>query len=181
MKTLGKSLVILALALVICLPGVASADYTYTQTWYENGLYGTPALNKTFDMVEAILVTPGATWVGTGLTGLTASDWTVDLVNPQTATASAASLYDVSQTGDFWFTTTATSPTDTGVSFEWLLFNDGTFVGGALVTFSSGGVWSSTELTHAPLPPTVLLLGTGLLGLIGLRRKSGRNRKDDSI
>ncbi len=46
MKTLGKSLVILALALVICLPGVASADYTYTQTWYENGLYGSPAPNQ---------------------------------------------------------------------------------------------------------------------------------------
>jgi hypothetical protein len=105
-------------------------------------------------------------------------------VNPQTAQASAptpGALYDVSQSGDFWFTTTATSPTDTGISFEWLLFNGTTFVGGALVSFSTGGVWSATELTHAPLPPTVLLLGTGLLGLIGLRRKSRRNRKDDSI
>ncbi|MGO8762549.1 MAG: hypothetical protein ACLP2P_10510 [Desulfobaccales bacterium] len=185
MKTLGKSLVILALATVICLPGVASADYTYTQTWYENGLYGTPATLQTFNMVEAILVTPGATWVGTGLTGLSsAPDWTATLVTPQIAEASApapGALYDVSQSGDFWFTTTATSPTDTGVTFEWLLFNGTTFVGGELITISTGGVWSASELTHAPLPPTVLLLGTGLLGLIGLRRKSRRDKKDDSI
>ncbi len=145
---------------------------------------GLRPLIKTFDMVEAILVTPGATWVAPGLTGLSAPGWTASLVDPQTAQASAptpGALYDVSQSGDFWFTTTATSPTDTGVSFEWLLFNGTTFVGGALVSFSTGGVWSATELTHAPLPPTVLLLGTGLLGLIGLRRKSRRNRKDDSI
>ena len=31
---------------------------------------------------------------------------------------------------------------------------------------------------HVPLPPTMLLLGTGLLGLLGLRRKS-RSHKDD--
>jgi hypothetical protein len=183
-KTLVKCLVVLALAATISLPGVASADYTYTQTWYENGLYGTPALNKTFDMVEAILVTPGATWVGTGLSSISAPNWTLALVNPQTAQASApipGSPYDVSQSGNFLFTTTATAPTDTGVTFEWLLFNGSTFVGGELITFSSGGVWSASELTHAPIPPSLLLLGIGLLGLIGLRRKSRRDKKDDSI
>ena len=34
--------------------------------------------------------------------------------------------------------------------------------------------------TTAPLPPTLLLLCTGLLGLIGLRRKPRRGNKDDS-
>jgi hypothetical protein len=184
MKTLVKSLVILALAAVICLPGVASADYTYTQTWYENGLYGTPAQLQTFNMVEAILVTPGATWIDPGLSGLSAQGWTAALVTPQIAQASAptpGSPYDVSQSGNFWFTTTATSPTDTGVTFEWLLYNGATFVGGELITFSSGGVWSASELTHAPLPATVLLLGTGLLGLIGLRRKPRCGNSDYSI
>jgi hypothetical protein len=184
MKTLVKSLVILALAAVICLPGVASADYTYVQTWYENGLYGTPSKPQTWNMVEAILVTPGATWVDTGLSGLSAQGWTVASVTPQIAQAFAptpGSLYTVAQGGNFWFTTTATSPTNNGVSFDWLLYNGATFVGGELINFSSGGVWSASELTHAPVPATVLLLGTGLLGLIGLRRKSRRDKKDDSI
>jgi hypothetical protein len=178
-KTLVKSLAILALSTVILLPGVASADYTYTQTWYENGLYGTPATVKTFDMVKAILVTSDATWVGTGLTGLTAPGWSVDLVNPQTAQASAASLYNVAVSGNFGFTTTATTPMDTGVTFQWLLYNCGTFVGGELITFSSGGVWSASEMTHAPIPGSLVLLGTGLVGLIGLRRKTRRGKQDN--
>jgi hypothetical protein len=180
LKTLVKSLAILALSTVILLPGVASADYTYTQTWYENGLYGTPATVKTFDMVKAILVTSDATWVGTGLTGLTAPGWSVDLVNPQTAQASAASLYNVAVSGNFGFTTTATTPTDSGVTFQWLLYNGGTFVGGELITFSSGGVWSASEMTHAPIPGSLVLLGTGLVGLIGLCRKPRRNKPDNA-
>jgi hypothetical protein len=184
MKTLVKLLVALALAANISLPGVASADYTYTQTWYENGVYGTPAQLQTFDMVKAILVIPGATWIDPGLTGLSAPGWTATLLTPQIAQASAptpGSLYDVSKSGNFWFTTTATSPTNTGVTFEWLLYNGATFVGGELISFSSGGVWSASELTHAPLPPTLLLLGSGLLGLIGMRRKPRRGNSDDSI
>jgi hypothetical protein len=179
MKTLVKLLMLVTLSAVICLPGAASADYTFTQTWYENGLYGTPSTLVTWDTAKAILVTPDATWIGTGLTGLSATNWTAALTDPQTAVASGPT-YDVARSGNFGFTTSATTLTSTSVSFDWLLYNGGNFVGGALVTFSSGGVWSASELTHAPLPATVLLLGTGLLGLIGLRRKSRRDKKDDS-
>ena len=37
------------------------------------------------------------------------------------------------------------------------------------------------ESTHAPLPPSVLFLGTGLLGLLGLRRKLKSANKDAFI
>ena len=168
MKTLGKSLVILALATVICLPGVASADYTYTQTWYENGLYGTPATLQTFNMVEAILVTPGATWVDPGLTGLSSGPGLDrDLGDPTDSRGfrpGPRSALRREPEWRFWFTTTATSPTDAGVTFEWLLFNGTTFVGGALVSFSTGGVWSASELTHAPLPPPFCSWAPGCWG-----------------
>ena len=52
-KSFLKFSVILALAAVICLPGMASADYV--QTWSENGLYGSPATQQTWDKAEAFL------------------------------------------------------------------------------------------------------------------------------
>ena len=64
-KKLPKFMVMLALAAVVCLPGMASADYV--QSWYENGLYGTPPTPRTWDTAEAFLLSPG-TWTGTGLT-----------------------------------------------------------------------------------------------------------------
>ena len=61
-KILPKFMVMLALAAAICLPGMASADYV--QSWSENGWYGTPDTQQTWDKAEAFLVS-GGTWTGT--------------------------------------------------------------------------------------------------------------------
>ena len=71
-QDLLKFSVMLALAAIICLPGLASADYV--QTWSENGLYG--GTYKTWDTAEAFLHTPGISWAGTGLTIESGTGWT---------------------------------------------------------------------------------------------------------
>jgi hypothetical protein len=68
------------------------------------------------------------------------------------------------------------------------LWNGATLVGVQRSTWTSAG-WVYADLTatppaenraHAPLPASILLLGTGLLGLIGLRRQSRRGTGHDS-
>jgi len=46
------------------------------------------------------------------------------------------------------------------------------------ITGGEGSAWvtGTPPTTHAPIPPTLYLLGAGLLGLVGLRRKSSRHR-----
>jgi hypothetical protein len=176
-----KLMVLVALAVVLSLPGVALADYAYVQTWYENGLYGAPATNRTWNIAEAVIETAGATWTGTGLSGLSAPGWSAALESPTIAVATGPT-YNVATSGNFYFTTTATSPTDIPVTVDWLLWNGPTFVGGSVITLSSTGSWFVSELSQSPvgppdppgavpLPPSLMLLGSALVGLVLLRRK----------
>jgi hypothetical protein len=182
MKTLVKLLMLLALGAIICLPGMASADYV--QNWVENGLY--KGTYQTWDTAEAFLLSPG-TWIGTGLTINSGTGWTATLINPTYALATGTPFISSTQ-GDFSFTTSATDLTGP-FSFDWVLSSGGTTVGVQRSIYTPGAGWSYADVTanppqesrsHVPLPPTALLLGTGLLGLLGLRRKSQRDHKNDS-
>jgi len=190
LKTLVKLFILLSLGAVICLPGMASADYI--QNWTENGLYGTPATYQTWDTAEAFLLSPG-TWIGTGLTINSGTGWTATLINPTYALATGNPFISRTQ-GNFFFTTSATDLTGP-FSFDWVLSSGGTITKGGTIVgvqrsiYTPGVGWSYADVTanpplenrsHAPLPPTALLLGTGLLGLLGLRRKSKRGHKNDS-
>jgi hypothetical protein len=179
-KNFLKFSVMLALAATISLPGMAQADYV--QTWVENGLYGTPATYQTWDTAEAFLLTPGITWAGTGLTINSGTGWTTKLINPQYALATTTTPYISSTQGNFYFATSSTNLAGT-FSFDWVLSNKGAIVGVERLVYTSIGGWTYTEYapknappenrSHAPLPPTVLLLGSGLVGLVLLcRRKS---------
>ena len=173
-KDLSKFVVMLALAAVVCLPGMASADYV--QTWWENGLYG--GNYQTWDTAEAFLHTPGISWAGAGLTINSGSGWTATLINPTYALATG-SEYDVQKSGNFSFTFFTT---DGPFSFDWVLSLSRTGVVGAYgITYDPQVGVTGVEYNPSsppeenrspvPLPPTVLLLGSGLVGLVLLRRK----------
>ena len=184
MKTLVKLLILLTLGAVICLPGMAYADYV--QPWTENGVY--MGVTRTWDKEEIFLKTPG-NWTGTGLSGFSAAGWSAApaLINPQYALATGP-LYNPTVSGNFSYTTSSTNQTDPYI-WDMFLWNGATLVGVQRSTWTSSG-WVYVDLTAtppaenrvpAPLPPTLLLLGTGLLGLIGLRRKLKRIDKDAFI
>jgi hypothetical protein len=184
-KNLPKFMVMLALAAVVYLPGMAYADYV--QSWYENGWYGTPATQKTWDKAEAFLVS-GGTWTEPGLT-IAVTGWAATLINPTYALATGPTFTSSSQ-GNFYFTTYATDRTGTNpFVFDWILSNGNTIVGFDRLTWTpaDGGGWTLTESqipaaqfteqssqenrSAVPLPPTMLLLGSGLVGLGLLRRR----------
>ena len=171
-KNFLKFTVMLALAAAICLPGMASADYV--QSWYENGLYGSPPMLKTWDTAEAFLLSPG-NWIGTGLTITSPTGWTATLINPQYALATGPAY-----SGNFYFTTRATDLTAVPFSFDWVLSNHSDIVGVQRSIYTPGGGWAYADVTGkppkenrspVPLPPAMLLLGSGLVGLLLLRRR----------
>jgi hypothetical protein len=183
-KHLSKLVMILTLAVVIGLPGLASADYV--QTWVENGWYGVPPAQQTWDKAEAFLVS-GGTWTEPGLT-IAVGTWAATLINPTYALATGPTFNSVTQ-GNFNFTTYATDRTSSDpFVFDWILWNGDTIVGIDRLTWTHtpGDGWTLTEFqvpaaqyiawssgenrSQAPLPPTLLLLGSGLVGLGLLRR-----------
>jgi hypothetical protein len=182
-KRLMNLVVMVALAATICLPGMAQANYV--ANWVENGLYGTPANYQTWDTAEAFLLSPG-TWTGTGLTINSGTGWTATLINPQYALATTTTPYISKTQGNFYFTTSATDLTGP-FSFDWVLSNGGTIGNGGNIvgvynlTWTPSGGWTGNEYTpaaappenraHAPLPPSLLLLGSALVGLGLLRRR----------
>ena len=184
-KDFLKFSVMLALAGFFCLPGLAVADYV--QTWFENGQYGPTNTQQTWDKAEAFLVS-GGTWTDPGLT-IAVTGWTATMVNPTYALATGPT-FDSSLQGIFSFTTYATDRTGTDpFVFEWILWNGTTIVGFDRLTWTpaTDGGWTLTESPIAaanftaqsslenrspvPLPPTLLLLGSGLAGLGLLRRR----------
>ena len=92
-----KFTVLLALAAIISLPGMAYADYV--QIWSENGSYGTPAAQKTWNKAEAFLVS-GGTWTQLGLT-IDVTGWAATLINPTYALATGPT-FNSSVQGNFY-------------------------------------------------------------------------------
>jgi hypothetical protein len=183
-----KCSVMLALAMAIWLPDMASADYV--QFWSENGQYGPTNAQQTWDKAEAFLVS-GGTWTDPGLT-IAVTGWTATFINP-TYILATGPAFNSSLQGIFSFTTYATDRTGTDpFVFDWILSHGTTIVGFDRLTWTpaTGGGWTLTESpipaadftaqsfqenrSPVPLPPTILLLSSGLVGLRLLRRRKLR-------
>lgn len=190
LKNLIKSLIVMALAANICLPGVASA-YLTGGTWIETGAENGSA---PFTKIE-VFADDSTTLTGVVLYDLSATGWTNTLVNPQ---------YSVAQgpyTGSVTFTWQFPDPGDQYRAIEYLVWNGDNFLTQQHLVFNQSGWYVTTgtrswgyysgdgvhdffgnplpSTSPVPVPPALLLLATGLLGLIGLRRNCKRNQKED--
>jgi hypothetical protein len=177
-----KLILLLALGMLICLPGIALADYSLGQldgTGYGNGWYSNP-LGITFNQIETYFTGPnplssadisgnaGTFGFATSYGGTPLPSWVGTWVS--TTQTSAISTIPVSDmTWDYNFTGTiadAVFPFTVTVDY----YNAGKFLGYEYYTFTAANTYTGA-FHPVPLPPTVLLLGSGLfgLGLLGRR------------
>jgi hypothetical protein len=172
MKSMAKVIMLLALALVICLPGMASA---LTQGWTWD--FTLDPLPNSVDTLEGFIVLPSsATFATPGFDMSAYSGWTNFLVNPQYAFATGPGHTNFASQ----FNTNFTDTVPAGTYMDWYAYSGG--INGTVVEEWRQLVGSPTDFvaitiprddpSHnlVPLPPTALLLGSGLLGLVGLRR-----------
>ena len=185
-----KLLVVVALGLVICLPGMAGAALL-TNGGFETGDFTgwttTPAAVNPYLIVFGGAAHSGSYGAYFGAYGTTAGD--NDTLMQTTIQTVAGNSY----TFDFWLAHSDNRVTGSDNDFHasWngtdvlALTNSGSF-GWTEYTFTKVATGSSStiafagqevpasynlddvSLTAVPLPPSALLLGSGLLGLVGL-------------
>ncbi|MGD0827990.1 MAG: hypothetical protein ABSA09_07870 [Desulfobaccales bacterium] len=177
-----KLILLLALGMLICLPGMAMADwYATDQGWYDNyPASGPPAYNV--DTIDFYITTYGLNFGGNGVVDYGSpgfSGWSV-ITTPYKVVATNGSA-PTSATWNYEFTG---SPLANYILI-WDGYYNGNFVVGEIDTVINGAFqFGSTGYgyyfydtpiippTPTPVPPSVLLLGSGLfgLGLLGRRK-----------
>jgi hypothetical protein len=191
-------LAIIALGTVICLPSLALA-WTLPGTFMENGTDPNGVNYGQFDKIEIFMI-DGSTFDAPFIqeASVAAAGWSSTLVNPE------YSLSTGPLTGTLGpFTVELPDPSSTVHLLDYLVYRDDTLLYSQRITWNgtgSGGDhngWSypilasngstytyngiSGSYDRAPLPPSVALLGTGLLGLIGLRRRTLNKREFEML
>jgi hypothetical protein len=178
MRKLAKVLLVLALGAVICLPGMGLADVVPiggpSGDWTQGFITETnwPA---GFNNYEAFMTAGSSVFTDTSINS--PSSWTGRIINP------GYILFTGNSIDQLYF---ILSGTDVGppnqFTIDFLMWGGPILTGTLLMQVSwslDGSVWHagwpSTDVNAynrapVPLPPTVLLLGSSLLGLAGWRR-----------
>lgn len=186
-----RFLLVLALAVVFVLPGMATADligptvYAYDGTTYTDfGTFINGGTSVTISSnsilahggeVGGSIATGSLTWTGTGLVSL-CFDYSV---------GEDPNYNDWVRYGDAGKTLTTITTSGTGHVDE--IFNLDTFTVPLLVQAYAYGPCKASisnlcvnEVSAVPLPPSALLLGSGIVGIVGLgwnRRKRQQPRQ----
>lgn len=193
---LHKALLLLVMGAVFCLPSLAMA-WTLSGAFIENGTDPNGVNHGQFDKIE-IFMMDGSTFSASFIQNASlASGWSAALVDPQYTLVMGPLT---SLLGPF--TVELPDPSTTSHVLDYLVWDDNTLLYSQRITWngtgsggsyngwsypilvSDGSIYTYGGITgtydRAPIPPSSLLLGSGLLGLIGLRRNSRRGKMDDS-
>ena len=174
-----KGLLIFLVISISLSSGLSSQASAWTYTIGDDGWWN--ATHYNLDKLEFFILSPG-TFANPSQTDFSVPGWQAAWVNPTYSVATGPGAGAVSWT--FHFADSSSGP----ITLDWLAYSDGALRGDARVTFTGGSFSyynlpdpepSSYDRSAVPLPPSVLLLATGLLGLLELRRKCKRNHKKD--
>jgi hypothetical protein len=188
MKKLVRVFTLLVLAAGICLPGIAMADYTLSSTgtyWADPGngvvfdrfdTYFTDTSTFSAANINGNAATIGylGSFVSDGWKGTRISDTVSRATGPATTTL----IWDYNFSGSF-----PGFPQRFDVNY----FKDSKFVGhegyaitayqkyqGGFDMVQYGSDMMQSSVAQTPIPAAGWLLGTGLIGLIGVRRRFGK-------
>lgn len=181
-KTMLSSLVVL---FIIFAPVIACADWGFSMG--EDGW--NPAGTKHYNMRKIEFFIPdvpqnaGITWSGQGVTDLSVSGWSATKVNPTYVVASGPSAGTIYWDALF----TGTAPSEFRLDYlvydklnkKTPVFAISMNIVNGVPSFTQGSGWIALDPKHlpdynrnpVPLPPTVWLLGAGLVGAIAFRKK----------
>jgi hypothetical protein len=176
MRIFARTFVMLALIAGVCLPGTAKADFTLSSIgtyWSDPGgmisfnrfdtyLSGPATFSSTVGAGGAATIGYEGSFGSDGWSGVRISN----ILSRATGPAVTTLEWDYNFAGSF-----AGFPERFDINY----FKDGKFVGHERYTIIAyqtyQGGFDMTQFTHAPIPPAGWLLGTGLIGLLGVRRK----------
>jgi hypothetical protein len=163
---------VLIVGMLICSPVNSSA--TWSQQFNESGV-------GVFDKMEIFMTSPDD-FFPDPITGFTSAGWMSAVVNPQYVAATGPAVSDL--TFNIKFDNDSSDP----LAFDFLAFNGDSNLEAAHASWSGGG-WTITAITYSkdtdtynrtpdpvPEPATMLLLGSGLIGIAGFGRKKLFNK-----
>lgn len=190
MKKKNLFLVLIVVGLMVfAVPYMACANWGFSMG--DDGWYTKKVGNRTTDVhtnmtkvelfIPSVAANTGYTWAGQGVTNLSSSSWSASKINPTYVLAqgpSVSSLY-----WDVLFSGSAPST----FYMDYLVYGNNKnkpvyairlTIKNGVPDFSSSG-WSYLDVNHlpsynrnpVPLPPSVWLLGAGLVGAFVMRRK----------
>ena len=171
---MSKLIVALALGAVICLPGMAQADWNFTVTgYYDNYPESGGPVTGPIDKIDVSITSGTFDFANPGMIdyGGQFSGWTVNNINSKFV--QATNIAAPSSAG--WNYTFAGTGPVYPFTLDWNAYDNGVFkVHEHIALDSSGGIsgyYDTNPAQMVPLPPSVLLLGSGLLGLGFLPRR----------
>jgi hypothetical protein len=176
MNKTGFAFAVVLLAFILCSPTHALASWS--QSLYENGLYGDPAVHYDFTKYEGFIVSDPAQTQWEDFIPAD-SGWTSTIVNPTYAVMEGPAVAGLN------FTTFFSGNYYPGFAWDVVVWSGNQIIGGGRLSGGSSlsfdeydvtdssvvSMLSSYNRSPVPIPSAAWLFGAGLIGFIGARRR----------
>jgi len=159
-----RVVVVLAMAAIVCMPAVASASWSFSMG--EDGNWNSQHYN--FNLINHVIVTPGYTFEGSGVTNITSPGWSA---GPLYSGATRVDTSGPAETGVQFWTWSFSGSAPATMLVDYYVWANGVNVGAAEITITNGTSWSWRPISTVPIPAAAWLLGSGLIGLVAIRRR----------